>query len=121
MGGFRRAHAHACAPAFSAQFYYICIQFLGKIWLNNRLPLNVWEILDPPLQVNGRVDRPVADPGRGRFRPKDQNFLDFTQFLGKSGNFVFWRPLLRRMLDPPRRHFPDTSPSLKIYSFDSKR
>ena len=29
--------------------------------------------------------------------PTDQNFLNFMQFLGKSGKFVCWRPL------PPRR------------------
>ena len=29
------------------------------------------------------------------------NFLDFMQFLGKSGKFVCWRPLLRRILNPP--------------------
>ena len=26
--------------------------------------------------------------------PTDQNFLDFIQFLGKSGKFVCWRPIL---------------------------
>ena len=25
--------------------------------------------------------------------PKDQNFLNFMQFLGKSGKFLCWRPL----------------------------
>ena len=34
---------------------------------------------------------PVADP-RGGAPPTDQNFLNFMQFLGKSGKFVCWCP-----------------------------
>ena len=48
----------------------------------------------------------VADP-RGRRPPTDPNFLNFMQFLGKSGEFVCWRPprgwrsLLWGILYPP--------------------
>ena len=49
---------------------------------------------------------PVVDPREGRGAPpRDQNFLNFMQFLGK---FVFWHlplegwcPLLRGILHPP--------------------
>ena len=44
----------------------------------------------------------VADlRGAPGVRPTAQNFLNFMQFLGKSGKFVCWRPLLWEILDPP--------------------
>ena len=48
----------------------------------------------------------VADP-RGASPLRTKNFLNFMQFLGKSGKFVCWRPprswrpLLREILYPP--------------------
>ena len=59
--------------------------------------------------------------------PTDQNFLNFMQFLGKSGKFVCWcplplegwRPLLRRILYPPLLMSPNNVPLL-IYPTNTK-
>ena len=71
--------------------------------------------------VNNRelVNTPVADP-RGRPPSTDRNFLNFIQFLGKSGKFVCWRPprgwrpLLRGILYPPLHTVTETAESNSI-------
>ena len=47
--------------------------------------------------------------GGGRERGATaQNFLNFMHFLGKSGKFVCWRPLLQGSLDSPLQPISDT-------------
>ena len=52
----------------------------------------------------------MADP-RGAPPSTDQNFLNFMQFLGKSGKFVCWRP--PRGLAPPPTENPVSAPGNK--------
>ena len=48
----------------------------------------------------------TSDGSKGAPPPTDQNFLNFMQFLRKSGKFICWRPLEvwsppYGILDPP--------------------
>ena len=42
--------------------------------------------------------------------PNDQNFLNFMQFLGKSGKFVCWRPCPGGLAPPPTGN-PGSAPA----------
>ena len=74
-GHWRIKRGTCMRPYLLGPIFFICIQLNN--WLNNRLPLLLWKILDPSLQFNVKVDRLVANPrGGGRAAPTDQKFLD---------------------------------------------
>ena len=98
----------------SVQFFiFIFMQFSAKIMPNGSRPLWSW-LLRPRKSKPAHKQEPnylnciTSGGSKGGAHPTDQNFLNFMQFLGKSGKFVCWRPLLegwrpllRGILDPP--------------------
>ena len=73
-------------------------QLIGKC---KKKLLADWEMTMSVLAVNF-LTLAVADPwGVRRTPPWTKIFLISCSFLGKSGEFVGWHPLLRGILDPP--------------------